>query len=187
MFVETMCTSSLLHTVFSQTYFVTAEKRRTADNTPIISRPSYPKRDLNPHSHHWPRDFKSDLNPHSHHWPRDFKSLVSTDSTIRASYSKNKSGKRDSNSRPRPWQGRALPTELLPHCGCKCKEFYPILQTFPVFSFIMFVFMITNFIERRDTEARSFICRSQLQSAASAMGSDYKSESVLLRQIANLA
>ena len=25
------------------------------------------------------------------------------------------SGKRDSNSRPRPWQGRALPTELLPH------------------------------------------------------------------------
>ena len=32
------------------------------------------------------------------------------------------SGKRDSNSRPRPWQGRALPTELLPQnlgvCGC---------------------------------------------------------------------
>ena len=27
---------------------------------------------------------KRDLNPHSHHWPRDFKSLVSTDSTIRA-------------------------------------------------------------------------------------------------------
>ena len=27
------------------------------------------------------------------------------------------SGKRDSNSRPRPWQGRALPTELLPHFG----------------------------------------------------------------------
>jgi hypothetical protein len=77
----------------------------------------------------------------------------------------------------------------LPHCGCKCKEFYPILQTFPVFSFIMFVFMIINFIERRDTETRSFIfiCRSQLQSAASAMGSDYKSDSVLLRQIANLA
>ena len=29
---------------------------------------------------------KRDLNPHSHHWPRDFKSLVSTDSTIRAPY-----------------------------------------------------------------------------------------------------
>ena len=25
------------------------------------------------------------------------------------------SGKRDSNPRPRPWQGRALPTELFPH------------------------------------------------------------------------
>ncbi len=25
------------------------------------------------------------------------------------------SGQRDSNSRPRPWQGRALPTELCPH------------------------------------------------------------------------
>ena len=38
------------------------------------------------------------------------------------SYSRNRmssasdwSGKRDSNSRPRPWQGRALPTELFPH------------------------------------------------------------------------
>ena len=27
------------------------------------------------------------------------------------------SGKRDSNPRPRPWQGRALPTELFPHCN----------------------------------------------------------------------
>ena len=27
---------------------------------------------------------------------------------------KKKSGKRGSNSRPRPWQGRALPTELFP-------------------------------------------------------------------------
>ena len=27
---------------------------------------------------------KRDLNPHSHHWPKDFKSFVSTDSTIRA-------------------------------------------------------------------------------------------------------
>ncbi len=27
---------------------------------------------------------------------------------------RNWSGKRDSNSRPRPWQGRALPTELFP-------------------------------------------------------------------------
>ena len=34
-----------------------------------------------------------------------------------------KSGKRDSNSRPQPWQGCALPTELFPHCfsDCECK------------------------------------------------------------------
>ena len=30
-------------------------------------------------------------------------------------YKDKMSGKRDSDSRPRPWQGRALPTELLPH------------------------------------------------------------------------
>ena len=30
---------------------------------------------------------------------------------------RNWSGKRDSNSRPRPWQGRALPTELFPQFG----------------------------------------------------------------------
>ena len=41
---------------------------------------------------------------------RDFKSLASTDSATRAKWS----GKRGSNSRPRPWQGRALPTELFP-------------------------------------------------------------------------
>ena len=28
-----------------------------------------------------------DSNPHSHYWPRDFKCLVSTNSTIAASYS----------------------------------------------------------------------------------------------------
>ena len=33
------------------------------------------------------------------------------------------SGKRDSNSRPRPWQGRALPTELFPQC---CYEHFPV-------------------------------------------------------------
>ncbi len=64
--------------------------------------------------------------------PRDFKSLVSTNSTIRApqaiipagKWKKGKcrwhfpfviwSGKRVSNSRPIPWQGIALPTELFP-------------------------------------------------------------------------
>ena len=28
------------------------------------------------------------------------------------------SGKRDSNPRPLPWQGNALPAELFPHCHC---------------------------------------------------------------------
>ena len=56
-----------------------------------------------------------DSNPHSHYWPRDFKSLVSTNSTIAAPVSLNWSGKRDLNPRPQPWQGCALPTELLPH------------------------------------------------------------------------
>ena len=32
------------------------------------------------------------------------------------------SGKRDSNSRPRPWQGRALPTELLPLIPSPCSK-----------------------------------------------------------------
>ena len=63
------------------------------------------------------------------------------------------SGKRDSNSRPRPWQGRALPTELFPHLllstfqvslclfstthsflksGCKSTNIFSFSQTFLV-------------------------------------------------------
>ena len=43
-------------------------------------------------------------------------------STNSAIWAKKKSGKRDSNSRPRPWQGRALPTELFPQF---CKDLFP--------------------------------------------------------------
>ena len=40
------------------------------------------------------------------------------------------SGKRDSNSRPRPWQGRALPTELFPLANCAAKvQLFLIPQT----------------------------------------------------------
>ena len=39
------------------------------------------------------------------------------------------SGKRDSNSRPRPWQGRALPTELLPQVISECKYTFFIIST----------------------------------------------------------
>lgn len=33
------------------------------------------------------------------------------------------SGKRDSNSRPQPWQGCALPTELFPQCVMHYRHF----------------------------------------------------------------
>ncbi len=51
-------------------------------------------------------------------------SSVSTNSTTRTFWSE----KRDSNPRPRPWQGRALPTELFSHwlfwfCGAKLCTF----------------------------------------------------------------
>jgi hypothetical protein len=56
--------------------------------------------------------------------PRDFKSLASTGFATRAETDeptgivaqrpKRSSGKRDSNPRPQPWQGCALPTELFP-------------------------------------------------------------------------
>ena len=66
------------------------------------------------------------IEPARPQWPKDFKSFVSTYFTIRAPSEKKPpclstggfswlSGKRDSNSRPQPWQGCALPTELLPH------------------------------------------------------------------------
>ncbi len=64
-----------------------------------------------------------DLNPYNHYWSQDFKSCVSTNSTTRVLRKKkydsvvlfHLSRRRDSNPRPRPWQGRALPTELLLH------------------------------------------------------------------------
>ncbi len=48
---------------------------------------------------------------------------------------KKKSGRRDSDPRPQPWQGCALPTELLPHrlplsaCDCVCKYISNFLST----------------------------------------------------------
>ena len=40
------------------------------------------------------------------------------------------SGKRDSNSRPQPWQGCALPTELFPQNGLQRYNNFLILQNF---------------------------------------------------------
>jgi hypothetical protein len=72
-----------------------------------------------------------ELNPHEHCCPQDFKSCVSTSSTTRVS-KKNpdyvgtnpQSGRPGSNRPPRPWQGRALPNELLPHY---VKNYFPFL------------------------------------------------------------
>src|SRR5580704_5459330 len=64
---------------------------------------------------------RQELNLHPTCVGRDFKSLASTSSATRAKM-KNSisgdgilSGRRGSNPRPQPWQGCALPTELLPH------------------------------------------------------------------------
>ena len=79
---------------------------------------------------------RRESNPYTHCCIQDFKSCASTYSATKASIVpsyypwmwgqkakksssprglERSSGRRDSDSRPRPWQGRALPTELLPH------------------------------------------------------------------------
>ena len=46
---------------------------------------------------------------------------------------KKKSGKRGSNPRPRPWQGRALPTELFPHKqAAKITLFFELSLTYQI-------------------------------------------------------
>ena len=42
------------------------------------------------------------------------------------------SGKRDSNSRPQPWQGYALPTELFPLYGVHYRGFYKTVNTLKI-------------------------------------------------------
>ena len=73
-------------------------------------------------------------NRHGHYCPQDFKSGVSTNSTTGAP-TKNPpleggslSERRDSNPRPRPWQGRALPAELLSRWGGQIYSPFNLLQ-----------------------------------------------------------
>ena len=76
-------------------------------------------------------------------------------STNSAIWAKKKSGKRDSNSRPRPWQGRALPTELFPQflffissirtllfskAGAKVLLFFHIHKFFCIFFAFFWIF-----------------------------------------------
>ena len=49
---------------------------------------------------------------HTPNWALPPQSSASTNS---ATWTKKESERRDSDPRPRPWQGRALPTELLSH------------------------------------------------------------------------
>ena len=95
---------------------------------------------------------KRDLNPHSHCWPRDFKSLVSTDSTIRATLQRTRA---ENETRTRdPNLGKVVLYQLsyFRVCGCKCREFYEILQIFSAFSF-------NDFVKRKDAKAQSIIFR----------------------------
>ncbi len=57
----------------------------------------------------------------------------------------NLSEKRDSNPRPRPWQGRALPAELFSQTGCKYKQSFHFSELF--IYFFDFVSGISIFIE----------------------------------------
>src|SRR5205085_5712676 len=79
---------------------------------------------------------RRELNPYGPFGPLDFKSSASTSSATRVSGKKKSkhmvwtmSGRPGSNRPPRPWQGRALPNELLPLVltkkelkGCKNKQ-----------------------------------------------------------------
>ena len=89
------------------------------------------------------------LEPAQPQWPRDFKSLVSTDSTIRASIQR----RAENETRTRdPNLGKVMLYQLsyFRVNGCKCKEFYDILQTFRPFSFNIFSFLSVQ---------KRFLCR----------------------------
>ncbi len=107
----------------------------------ILYFPMVPERDLNPHSAN-AEDFKSLVSTDSTIRARDIKwrRVPESNRTRRICNPLHNrfanaplilkhpqlpmlliwSGKRDSNSRPRPWQGRALPTELFPHHQVIC-------------------------------------------------------------------
>ena len=69
-------------------------------------------------------------------------------STNSAIWAKKKSGKRDSNSRPRPWQGRALPTELFPH---SFKSLYQVKDRYfsKAGAKVLLFFELTKFLSKK--------------------------------------
>ena len=56
---------------------------------------------------------KRDLNPHSHYWPKDFKSFVSTIPPFEHPQKRRAENETRTHD-PILWQGYALPTELFP-------------------------------------------------------------------------
>ncbi len=66
-----------------------------------------------------------DSNPHSHYWPRDFKSLVSTNSTIAASLKRRKLSLQDLTS----YRERAANHPLLSNKALQRYVYFPKSQT----------------------------------------------------------
>ena len=74
------------------------------------------------------------------------------------------SGKRGSNSRPPPWQGGALPTELFPHFLASC-IFYSIISCL---AFSRFDFRCTGLPEHRYSKYRLHIIHRHLLTCLAA-------------------
>ena len=68
-------------------------------------------------------------NRYGHHWPQDFKSCASANSATPAFYKSSKyllrSGRRDSNPRPPPWQGDVLPLNYFRMIDMPTRGFEP--------------------------------------------------------------
>ena len=75
---------------------------------------------------------------------------------------KNESGKRDSNPRPRPWQGRALPTELFPqNVSAKIVLFLGTAKKNHIFLdemlFFLCIFPVLDLVSHAYGEAKTFV------------------------------
>ena len=84
------------------------------------------------------------------------------------------SGRRVSNSRPQPWQGCALPTELLPHSSCEGFELYTVFRDWQELSskkaekyhkhgIQIFIFQAFSGDSRRKSAFSSSVLRSPTQ------------------------
>ena len=87
------------------------------------------------------RRVRDEIRTHTAFRPLPPQSSVSTNSTTRTSKRSDEalSEKRDSNPRPRPWQGRALPTELFSHFFCWCNPFQTLFSRIAMQSYNLFL------------------------------------------------